>query len=70
MRQNLLPNRILYSSLLLPLVRAWEIISVASIKGVIAARGYMFFVILLYVMVGGLVAALGLCVQVGFSVGS
>ena len=29
---------------------------------------YTFFVAMLYVMVGGLVAALGLCIQVGYSV--
>ena len=48
--------------------RAWNVVSVISIKGVIAARGYTFFVILLYVMIGGLAAALGLCFQVGYSV--
>ena len=49
-------------------LRAWQILSVISIKDVIAARGYTFFVFLLYVMVGGLVTAVGLCVQVGYSV--
>ena len=50
------------------LSRAWNVISVISIKEVIAARGYTFFVVMLYLMMGGLAAALGLCFQVGYSV--
>ena len=46
----------------------WQIISVFSIKQLVAARGYSFFIVILYLMVGGLVAAVALCVQVGYSV--
>ena len=51
----------------LPLIRLWQVISFVQLNQFMSARGYTFFVTCLYIMIGGLVADIALCLYVGYA---